>query len=85
MWLHFTFFKTFQTFVFGFTVWVLGLRVRFEVYRLDLGIRFKVYSKGLGLVSRFSSLRFYQPSYCTQLHTRRCALLSQQVADKYLL
>jgi len=36
------YFKTFQTFVFRFTVWVLGLRVRFEIYRLDLGIRFKV-------------------------------------------
>jgi len=40
--LHFTFFKTFQTFVFRFAVWVLGLRIRFEVCRLDLGIRFKV-------------------------------------------
>jgi len=28
--------------VFRFAVWVLGLRVRFEVYRIDLGIRFKV-------------------------------------------
>ena len=40
--MHFTFFKTFQIFVFRFTVWVLGLRVRFEVYRLDFGNKFKV-------------------------------------------